>query len=69
MRDTLIIGLLLAMPAAVILASAALAVLAGQLRRGPRQPLNGRLQRPDMTRAGADRPLAVSPRREAATLR
>ncbi len=37
MRDTLIIGLLLAMPVAVILASAALALLAGRLRRRLRQ--------------------------------
>jgi predicted benzoate:H+ symporter BenE len=69
MKDTLIIGLLLAMPAAVILASAALALLAGQLRRSLRQALKGHVQRPDMTQAAADRPLEVGPSREAATLR
>ena len=69
MRDTLIIALLLAMPTAVILASAALALLACQLRRGLQQPLNGRLQRPDMTQARADRSLAVRPSRKAANLR
>jgi hypothetical protein len=68
MRDTLIIGLLLAMPAALILASAALALVADRLHRRP-QELNGRLQRPDMTPEGMDRPTTARPGRQAAILR
>ena len=69
MRETLIIGLLLAMPVALIVASAALALLAGRLRRQPQQELNGRRQWPDMTREGMDRPMTARPGRQAATLR
>ena len=68
MRDTLIIGLLLAMPVALILASAALALLAGRPRCRPQQELNGRLQRPDTTPAGMDRPMTARSGRQEATL-
>jgi hypothetical protein len=69
MRDSLIIGLLLAMPVTLILALAALASLAGRLRRQPQQELNGCLQRPDMTPTEMDPPTTVRPGRHAATLR
>jgi hypothetical protein len=69
MREMLIIGLLLAMPAALILASAALALLAGRLLRRPQQELHGRIQRPDMTPEGMDRPMPARPSRQAAILR
>jgi hypothetical protein len=66
MRDTLIIGLLLAMPVAVILASAALALLAGRLRRRLRQARN---DGPRQAHTPQDRPSVARPSREAATLR
>ena len=66
MRDTLIIGLLLAMPVAVILTSAALASLAGRLRRRLRQARN---DGPRPAHMPQDRLPAVRPSREAATLR
>lgn len=62
MRDTLIIGLLLAMPVAVILASAALALLAGTLRRRL-QAHNDGPQTADMTQ---DFPLVIGPGQEVA---
>jgi hypothetical protein len=58
MKDTLITGVLLAMPAAVLLASAALALLVNKLRLGLRRAGN-RFHRPDMTPAGVRRRVAA----------
>jgi hypothetical protein len=53
MRNTLITGLLLGLPAAVLLALVSLAVLAGKLRRRLGRGMNGRFS--DLTVARPDR--------------
>jgi hypothetical protein len=60
MRNTLVIGLLVCLPTAVLLASAASALLVNKLRRA----MNHRFHRPEMTREGTGRPLAAGPARE-----
>lgn len=49
-------GLVISAPAAVLLASAALALLAGKLRHRWQQAVNPRLRGPDVTRAETSRP-------------
>ena len=64
MRNMLTTGLAIAAPTAVLLASAALALLAGKLRRRWQQAVNPRLRGPGVTRAETSRPLAVRPELE-----
>jgi hypothetical protein len=56
MRDTLITGLLVCLPTAVLLASAAGALLVSKLRR----EVNGRFHHPGTTQAGMSPPLTVT---------
>ena len=60
----LITGLVISAPTAVLLASAALALLVGKLRRRWQQAVNPRLRGPDVMRAETSRPLAVGPKPE-----
>jgi hypothetical protein len=55
----LIAGLVISAPTAVLLASAALALLAGKLRRHWRQAVDSGLRRPGVTRAETSRPLTA----------
>ncbi len=57
-------GLAIAAPTVVLLTSAALALLAGKLRRRWQQAVNPRLRGPDVTRAQTSRPLAAGPKLE-----
>ena len=64
MRYMLIAGLVISAPTAVLLGSAALALLVGKLRRRWRQAVNPRLCGPDVMRAETSRPLAAGPEAE-----
>jgi hypothetical protein len=64
MRDTLITGALLAMPAAALLASVALALLVNKLRLRLQRVVNRRFHRPGMTPTSVGRPHAVRHDRE-----
>lgn len=59
MRDVLITGLLISMPTAVLLASAALAVLVSNLRRRLQRAVNRRFKGPAMTSGETGLPRAV----------
>ena len=61
MRYMLIAGLVISAPTGVLLASAALALLVGKLRRRWRQAVNPRLRLPGVTRTETSRPLTVGP--------
>ena len=60
----LIAGLVIFAPTAVLLASAALALLVGKLRRRWRQAVNPRLRGPGVTRTETSRPLTAGPETE-----
>ena len=60
----LIAGLVISAPTAVLLASAALALLVGKLRRRWRQAVNPRLRGPGVTRTETSRPLTAGPETE-----
>ena len=57
-------GLVISAPTAVLLASAALALLVGKLRRRWPQAVNSRLREPGVTRTETSRPLTAGPEME-----